>query len=112
MKKEILVYLDDMLESIENIQAYTKGISFEKFENDIEKQDSVIRRIGIIGEAVKNLPKEIKEKYPEIPWRQIAGTRDIVIHEYASVSLGRVWKIITDDLDPLKAMVEKIKANE
>jgi len=68
----------------------------------------VVRRLEIIGEAVKNLPFEVKNKNPEIPWKQIAGMRDVLIHEYAGVSSKRVWKVITENLVPLKTTASKL----
>ena len=108
MKKGSEVYLQDILESIQKIEEYTHGFSFEQFENNTESQDAVIRRLEIIGEAVKNLQLEVKAAYPDIPWKQIAGMRDILIHEYTSVSLERVWKVITDNLQPLKTTIMEI----
>jgi|SRR3989344_6139771 len=109
--KEIRVYLDDILDSIEKIEEYTRGVNFKKFDSNTELQDAVVRRLEIIGEAVKNLPTETKNKYREIPWRQIAGMRDILIHEYAGVSIKRVWKVIADDLSPLNKIALKILEN-
>lgn len=108
MKKEVGVYLEDILGSIEKILEYTAGLNFEDFNKNSEHQDSVMRRLAIIGEAVKNLPPEIREKYGDIPWKQIAGMRDVLIHEYTGVSLVRVWKVVTDDLAPLKKVVLEI----
>lgn len=108
MTKEVRVYLEDILESIGKIEEYAKGSSFQDFEKDTERQDAVIRRLEIIGEAVKNLPSELRKKYPNIPWKQITGTRDILIHEYAGVSLKRVWKTVVKDLEPLKKTVNQI----
>lgn len=108
MKKGIRVYLEDILESIAKIEEYTTQGNFEQFEKNTEQQDAVIRRLEIIGEAVKNLPPEVKEKYPDIPWRQIAGMRDVLIHEYAGVSLKRIWKVIIDDISPLKNTIEEM----
>ena len=105
MKKEIRVYLEDILESIEKIEEYTHDRNFEEFTKNTERQDAVIRRLEIMGEAVKNLPGDLKEKYTTIPWRQIAGMRDMLIHEYAGVSLGPVWKVVIDDLKPLKKII-------
>lgn len=68
----------------------------------------MVRRLEIIGEAVKNLPFEVKNKNPEIPWKQIAGMRDVLIHEYAGVSSKRVWKVITENLVPLKTTASKL----
>ena len=79
-KRESLVFLKYILESISRIHLYVRHINEKEFEEDIEKQDAVLRRIEIIGEAVKNVSDEIREKYPQIPWRSLAGMRDIVIH--------------------------------
>lgn len=73
MKKESQVYLEDILESIAKIEEYTRGLTLEEFSNITEHQDAVLRRLEIIGEAVKNLPSDLKENYPAIPWKQIAG---------------------------------------
>ena len=88
------MYLEDILESIEKIEKYTHGLTLEQFEQNTESQDAVIRRLEILGEAVKGVPVEIREQYPAISWKQIAGMRDVLIHEYANVSLVRVWNVI------------------
>lgn len=105
MAKDFRVYLEDILESIKKIEEYTHEDNFEKFTKNTERQDVVMRRLEIIGEAVKSLSGDFKEKYPSIPWRQIASMRDMLIHEYAGVSLGPVWKVVADDLKPLKEIV-------
>lgn len=80
----------------------------EEFYENVEKQDAVLRRLEIIGEAVKHLPDGIRENHPDIPWRQIAGMRDIIIHEYFGITLEMVWVVATEDIFDLKAKVEKI----
>jgi uncharacterized protein with HEPN domain len=87
MNKDPLVFIEHVLESIDAIKEYTKGLSKEDFSSSKEKQDAVLRRIEIIGEAVKNLPADVKDEYPKIPWKQIAGMRDIVAHNYFGVDL-------------------------
>jgi uncharacterized protein with HEPN domain len=106
--KDPRVYFEDILESIGKIEAYVGGKTYADFEADAKGQDAVVRRLEIIGEAVKNIPDEIKAAEPGIPWRQIAGMRDVIVHEYAVVSLERVWKVVTDDLGQLKSAVERI----
>lgn len=107
MKKDPRVYLEDILESIGKIEDYVRGLSFEQFEQDTERQDAVIRRFEIIGEAVKRLSADFKEHIPDIPWKQIAGMRDVLIHDYANVSLPRVWKTATE-LTRLKRAIQEI----
>lgn len=109
MKRDIHVYLADIVECLEKIEEYTQGISEVEFFRNTQIQDAVLRRLEIIGEAVKHLPKRIREKYPSVPWQKVAGTRDILAHEYFGVHLQNVWKIIQEDLTPLKAKILQIK---
>lgn len=108
MKRDIGLYLDDILESIEKIEEYTQGLTEEQFSRNIETQDAVLRRLAIIGEAVKHLPEDLKEKHKQIPWKQIAGARDIFIHEYFGVKMERIWKTIKEDLPELKKVIENL----
>lgn len=102
------VYLQDILDSINYIEQYLKGISEEEFYVNAEKQDAILRRLEIIGEAVKNLPLEIRKNYPNVPWRQIAGMRDVIIHEYFGITLEMIWIASTKDIQELKVNVEEI----
>jgi uncharacterized protein with HEPN domain len=107
-KRKPAVYLQDIIESIELIQHYLKGVTEEEFYQNREKQDAILRRLEIIGEAVKHLPKEIRESYPDTPWRQIAGMRDIIVHEYFGITLEMVWITAAKELSDLKKTVEEI----
>jgi len=108
-KRDERVFLDDILECLDKIESYVKGISEQEFEQNTEKQDAVIRRIEIIGEAVKNLPMDLRDENSDIPWRQIAGMRDIVIHQYFGVTVALVWRVATSDLPNLKDRIVEIR---
>ena len=108
MKKEPLIFIKHIMESIENIESFSKGLSKNKFEKDRLKQSAIIREIEIIGEAVKNLPIEFTVKYPYVEWSKIAGTRDKIIHHYFGIDLDIIWDIIKHDLPDLKKEIKKI----
>jgi uncharacterized protein with HEPN domain len=108
-KRRLNVYLEDIVESIKLIEDFVSGISQSAFEANIEKQDAVIRRLAIIGEAVKNVPDDIRAKYPEVPWRDAAGLRDVVVHEYFGVSLEVIWGVAVRELPLLKEQVLRIQ---
>ena len=108
MNKNIRVYIEDIIECIGKIEEYTEIEEDDFFENT-QVQDAVFRRLEIIGEAVKNIPQEFRDKYPDIPWRKIAGLRDVLIHEYSGVSLERVWKVAKEDLTELKVKMLRIR---
>lgn len=109
MKRNEDLFLKDILESILNIETFSKGLSEEDFMNDLEKQSAIVRQLEIIGEAVKNVSDKTKKDYPDIEWRNIAGARDIFIHGYFQVDFERVWEIINTNLPDLKEKISKIR---
>ena len=90
MTRDMRLYIQDILESIEAIEGYVQFKTEEQFYGDRQAQDAVLRRLEVIGEAVKNVDEDFRNKYPEIPWKKIAGFRDVLIHEYFGVSMKRV----------------------
>jgi uncharacterized protein with HEPN domain len=108
MPRDFRLYLDDILEAIYQIRNYMADQDEEAFTTDRKTQDAVIRNLEIIGEATRNLPKEIKEGAPEIDWRKIAGLRNILIHEYFGISLPILWDIVQNKLSPLETACNKL----
>ncbi len=111
MKKKPEIFLKHILENINLIENSIKNISKEKFKSNRDMVDANVRRVEIIGEAVKNLPQEFKNRYPNTPWRDISGTRDKIIHQYFGVNLNMVWDIFKEDLTELKKQIMEILKN-
>jgi len=101
-------YLKDIRASISDIQEFSSGMTFEEFSYDRKTIHAVVRCFEIIGEAAKNLPEELKSKYPGIHWREITGMRDKMIHEYFGVNLQIVWQTIGEDLPSLEEAIKKL----
>ena len=108
MIKSPLLYITHILDAIESIETQMQGITKEQFENSELLQGFVERKLEIIGEATKRLSDDFKEKNPSIPWRDMAGMRDILIHQYTDVDDDIVWKTITQKLYPLKESIKSI----
>lgn len=112
MKRNIKLYLQDIWESILAIEEYVHVLTEEEFYRNRQVQDAVVRRLEIIGEAVKNIDDDFRNKYQDIPWKKIAGMRDVVIHEYFGVKLKRVWDVVKKDLPDLKQKILLIMEKE
>ena len=108
MSKSDSVYLDHIQTSIEAIVSYTKGMTLDDFLNDSKTQDAVIRQFEIIGEATKRISDVIRLKHTEIPWDDMAGMRDKLIHDYIDVDLETVWKTVEQDIPSLKKQLESL----
>lgn len=106
MKRNIRVYLRDMHDNMLKALEYTDGLDYEGFAMDSKTNYAVVRCLEIIGEAAKNIPDQIRNMYPEIPWRQMAGMRDKIAHHYFGVHLQTVWRVVKDDIP---ALVDHVK---
>jgi len=111
MTKNPRVFIEHILECVELIEDYMEGKTKDDFLHSVQLQDSIIRRIEIIGEAVKNIPDDVKSGYPDIPWNEIAGMRDILIHKYFGVDLELTWEVVIRDIPDLKGKFLRIRKN-
>jgi len=107
--KDDLPFINHILDSINAIKEFSKGLTKKGLASDRMRQSAIIREIEIIGEAVKNISNSLKNKYKEVEWKDIAGTRDKLIHHYFGVDLNIVWAIIKINLPRLKKDILKIK---
>lgn len=109
MDKDSRVFLEHILECIALLEQYTEGKTKDDFRNSVDLQDKIVRRLEIIGEAVRNLSDALKNNYPNIPWKQIAGMRDKLIHEYFGIDLSITWDAVIQDIPKLKRQILAIK---
>lgn len=112
MKKGPIIFVRHILEAIDALESYSKGFSKENLLTDRMRKDAIVRELEIIGEAVKNLPKDFTEKYPQVKWSDIARTRDIIIHRYFGIDLNEIWNIVSEDLPVLKKGLLEILQKE
>jgi uncharacterized protein with HEPN domain len=108
MKREAGDYIEDIIGALSKSMKFVEGTEYEDFIRDDKTLFATVRAIEVIGEAVKNIPEDVKKEYPEIPWRDMAGMRDKLIHEYFGVDLRRVWKTVKEEIPPLKPLFEKM----
>ena len=108
MKRTQKLYLNDILEAIEKIEKYTKGLNFEDFSKNTMITDAVVRNFEIIGEAAKQIPPEIKKKQDQIPWKEMAGMRDKLSHDYSGVNIEILWKTAKKRVPTLKHLIAEL----
>ncbi len=109
MRKDSLVYIDDIVDCVNTIKKYTLGFSKEKFLKNPEKQDAVYYRIGLIGEAANKLDGNFTKKYPQIPWSKIIAMRNKIIHDYDEVDPNLIWGVVKKDIPKLEKQLKEIE---
>ena len=107
-RKDYSDYLQDIFDSINDTDEFVKGMTYEDFLKDRKSINAVIRSIEVVGEASKNIPQSMREKYPDVPWKKMTGMRDRLIHEYFGVDLEIVWQVIKKDLPSVKPLIMRI----
>lgn len=108
MKRKKSLYIKDMISAMERIDEFTLNIKFEEFLRDDKTSSAVVRKLEIIGEAVKQIGPEVTERFPDIPWSSLAKLRDKIIHFYHGIDYELIWKIIKHHLPPLKPKLNKV----
>ncbi len=111
MNKDVSFHISHMLESIDHVAEFISGVNKDLFMGNVEKQAAVVQMIIIIGEASKSVPSDIRERYPDVPWKRISSMRDILVHGYYKVDLDVVWTVATEELGPLKHRLTGIRSD-
>ena len=108
MTREYSDFINDIVDSVHAIEEFVRGMTFEDFASDRKTIYAVIRGIEVMGEAAKKIPEAVRSEHPAVPWKQMAGIRDKLIHEYFGVELEVLWKTIQEDLPSLKTAIEDL----
>lgn len=108
MDREFEDYLRDILEVMEKAQRFIQNLSYQEFTEDDKTVFAVVRALEIIGEATKNIPDDIRKENPDVPWKDMAGMRDILIHDYFGVDMETVWLTVTEKIPAVKPLIRKM----
>lgn len=110
-KRNYGIFIKDILDAISSIDVFIANMTFEELSMDDKTLSAVIRKIEIIGEAAKNIPEEMKSKFPQIDWKGMAGMRDKLIHSYFGIDNSILWQVIKEDLPSVKPLIEEMLKN-
>jgi uncharacterized protein with HEPN domain len=105
----VLDYLEDILEAARKIERFTQGTNYAEFERDEKTVDAVLRNFEVIGEAAKKIPDSVRQEYDAVPWSEMAGMRDRLIHGYATIDLEIVWTTVEAEIPTLVAQLETVR---
>ncbi len=108
MKRDFLVYIDDILNAMDQAEIFVAEMSYEQFENDLRTIYAVTRALEIVGEAARRLAPDFRDLYPDIPWKDMAGMRDRIIHGYDMVDLRIVWDVVKKDIPQIRPLIQRI----
>lgn len=108
MTYEFVDYLEDILDAMGKAELLVEGVTYDQFAEDFRINFAVVRALEIIGEATKRLPISLREKYPDIPWRGMAGLRDRIVHEYDTVDMEILWAVVRDEIPRLRPQIQQI----
>ncbi len=107
-KRHYSLFFEDTIDAMNKIENYIEGLDFDSFAHNNMVVDAVIRNLEIIGEAIRNIPDNFIDKYPDIPWKRMIGLRNIVIHTYFGIDLENIWKIIAENIPEVKPKIVEI----
>jgi uncharacterized protein with HEPN domain len=110
MKRDYKLFIKDTISAMKSIEEFVEGLSRDEVREDDKTSSAVIRKFEIIGEATRHVPDNLKEKYPDIPWKRMAGMRDRLIHAYFGVDYRLVWEAIKIDIPELKPRLQEVLA--
>ena len=108
MRREFEDYLRDIVDAMGKAQQFVKNLSYKEFKEDDKTVFAVVRALEIVGEATKNIPNDIRNDHPQIPWKDMAGMRDVLIHDYFGADVETIWLTVTEKIPQVKPMIEKI----
>lgn len=111
MSHEFLDYVEDILEAMDKAEILVEDVTYEQFQEDFRINFAVVRALEIVGEATKRLPLSLRDQYPDIPWKRMAGMRDRIIHGYDTVDLEVVWDAVKLEIPQVKPLLQQILAD-